>query len=150
VTEVSPAGDGMTLVVGGTKYAIVEIVLNPDSLPLLRTKHGREFFAARDGQHASETAVEKVNALSESDPTAILVAVNDDSAIVEWLFGNSAFVGQEQYDSLSDWINRYYGEHPELVFLGDDGDYSPAVPSRVSAELVEALGYTPTLVYRWL
>jgi len=112
-------------------------------LPMIETEEGEEFYLAEDAEEAGKKAREYYEDMAENDPKELICMVGEDN-LVQWGLGRQASPGSASVGSLEEWLDLWL-DVPEEFFASYDGDEREV--NRVG-QLVDELGFTPTVAYR--
>jgi hypothetical protein len=131
-----------TIVINGADY-VVDNVYNGSYLPCIETDGG-EFYVAENIQAAGEAAREYWEDMVKNDPKEFRCMVGDET-LVKWALGESAGPGSTQVNSLEEWLDLWL-DTPEEQWASYDGEECDV--TACSEDLIEELGFTPTVAYR--
>lgn len=112
-------------------------------LPLI--EEGRaEYYLAEDHDEAGKAARKYWKDLAENDPEEFVTLVGKET-LVKWAMGQRAGPGSTQVRNLEEWLDLWL-DTPEEEFAGYDGEECDVTDA--DEELIEELGFTPTVAYR--
>ncbi len=103
-----------------------------------------EFVIAPDSETAGQAARARWAEMAENDPEEFRCMVGDE-VLVNWALGQNAGPGSVGCDSLEEWLDLHLS-HPEEEFASYDG--MECTVDACGAEIVEEVGYKPTVAYR--
>ena len=109
----------------------------------LDTDHG-EFIMFEDAEEAGKAARAYWADMAANDPSEFACMVGQDT-LVAWGMGQYAGPGSTQVRSMSDWLDLWLNT-PEEHFASYDGEECNI--EHASPDIVEELGFTPTVAYR--
>lgn len=137
--------DALTITIDGEEYE-VRRVLPGDYLPLLEIEGSNmEFYVAENPEEAGKAAREYWKDMVENDPREFTAMVGEETQI-QWGLGQWAGPGSAQVKSLEEWLDLWL-DTPEEQWARYDNE--ECAVGKVSEALVEELGFTPTVAYRW-
>lgn len=102
------------------------------------------FIVAIDAEVAGKGARERWAEMASSDPSEFACMVGE-ATLVQWGMGHSAGPGSTQVTSLSDWLDLWL-DTPEEEWAGYDG--AECEVTETGADLIDAIGFLPTVAYR--
>ena len=125
---------------------VVEVaeVHNWGHLPTIVLDDGREYYIARDAEHAGEKAAQYWREMAENDVEEFICIVGEKT-ILAWALGRWAGPGSTQVRSIEEWF-ELVASVPEEEFAGYD--HEEVEIGRYSEQLEEELGFVPTVAYR--
>jgi len=129
-----------TVVIDGTVYEGLSV----SSYDFHGVKEAGNFYLAEDEDQAGTAARQNWEDMAKHDPSEFACMVGEET-LVQWGMGQSAGPGTSKVNSLSEWLDlfltdyaselaRYDGEERTVDFCSED--------------MIEELGYTPTLAFR--
>jgi len=121
----------------------IDKVFSYGYLPLLKMETGEEFYVAESSETAGEAASEACRDMAEEDNPDEFIASVGEKTLVSWAMGKWAAGAR----SLDDWFENLKGS-PEEEFANYDGSEIDLDEDAADPELVEELGFTPTVAYR--
>lgn len=134
----------MEIIIDGETYEVNSTrVIGYGDLVELDTDDG-DFIVSESDETAGAAARERWAEMAENDPEEFRCIVGDES-LVRWALGQSAGPGSVHVDSLSDWLDLT-ATVPEEEWASYDGTERDV--EEVGSELLEDLGFTPTVAYR--
>ena len=135
--------EAMVINIEGQEY-LVEEVQTYGYLPLLICGE-KEFYVAESHESAGKAAREYWKDMARDYPGDFVRIVGKEN-LVKWALGQWAGPGSVQVRSLEEWLNLHL-DVPEEQFGGYDG--TELVVQSCSDDLVDELGFKPTVAYRW-
>lgn len=120
----------------------------PKGLPMLESRYGAKLYMAENEQQVAQAAMDYIREVSETNPTEFVARIGSDAAIVAWMFGEEAVIGDRVFETVDDFIASYGAPelHEDLYLFADK---KPRKVRRISKDLTESLGFVPTLAYKW-
>lgn len=136
----------MTIEIDGERYTVEKVHdrWSPTTMGALETECGCEFYLAPDSETAGKAARARWAEMAADDPTEFRHMVGDET-LVKWALGQHAGPGSTSVSSLAEWLDLWLST-PEEEWAGYDG--SECEVGRVSADIIEELGFRPTVAYR--
>ena len=131
-----------SITIDGEKFE-VEDVQNYGGLPLLEVE-GMEFYVAESAEAAGQEARDYWEAMAQDDPKEFTCIVGE-SCLVAWALGQYAGPGSTVVKSLEEWLDLWL-DTPEEHFASYDS--AACDIDEVSEDIVDELGFTPTVAYR--
>ena len=122
----------------------VESVHTGGYLPMIETDDGHEYYVAESHEEAGIAARKYWKEMAESDPKEFAYMVGENT-LVSWGMNQYAGPGTTQVKSLEEWLDLWL-DTPEEEFAGYDGEENDA--TNASDDLIDELGFTPTVAYR--
>jgi hypothetical protein len=132
----------MLIKIDGTLYHVTEI--NDGYLPMIETEEGEEFYLAESSETAGEVARGYWKEMAEDDPKEFACIVGEKT-LIQWGLGQWAGPGSTQVQSLEEWLDLWL-DTPEETWASYDGTEREV--TRVGKEIIEELGFVPTVAYR--
>lgn len=102
------------------------------------------YYVAEDDEQAGTACSDYYREMAEHDPEEFTLMVGKDT-LVKWALGQSAGPGYNKVRSLSEWLDLV-ADYPEEHLASYDGEQRTV--DFCSKDLIEELGYIPTLAYR--
>ena len=128
--------------IDGEEYFVTEI-LYYGYLPEIRTD-GPEFLVAESHETAGEAARKYWEELAQDDPQEFTCIVGAE-ALIAWGLGQSYAPGSIGVNNLEEWLDLHL-DVPEEHWGTWDGQELEITD--VSPEIIEELGFIPTVAYR--
>jgi hypothetical protein len=132
----------MNITIDNEKMEDVEV--NTGSYLPMITFDNRDYYVAESTEAAGEAARQYWKELAESDPKEFACMVGEET-LVNWALGQYAGPSSTQVKSLDEWLDLWL-DTPEEEFAGYDGEEVEV--NDADNELIEELGFTPTVAYR--
>lgn len=129
--------DGETLEVSSTRQ------IGYGDLWELETDDG-DYIVSENSETAGQAARERWQEMAENDPAEFTCIVGEQT-LIAWGLGQSAGPGTTKVSSLSEWLDLWLNT-PEEEFASYDG--SERDVEEVGTDLVDELGFTPSVAYR--
>ena len=128
--------------IDGKKIEVNNILTYGD-LPELETDDG-DFYVAENSEQAGKLAREYWEDMARNDTSEFVAMVSEDT-LISWALGKYAWPGSSQVKSLEDWLDLWL-DTPEEYWAGYDSEERDV--NEASPDLIEELGYSPTVAYR--
>lgn len=126
----------------GETFEPHDISEHSDGVHFVQCGHS-DWYIARDAEAAGALVGSRWAEMVEHDPSEIRALLGDD-VLCAWAMGQPAGPGNTQVRSLTEWIDVMASvPHEELASY--DGEEQEI--TRAGSELVEKLGYVPTVGY---
>ena len=161
--EAEETARAQTITIDGKVYHVTE-TCDFGYLPMIETEEGPEFYLAENTEEAGKAARKSYAGMAEKDPRELTALVGEET-LVEWALGHSAGPGSTGVSSLEEWLDLWL-DTPEEEFASYDGiardvEAVDSIPTDeaerpeaalesdcVNPELVQELGFWPTVAYR--
>jgi hypothetical protein len=105
---------------------------------------GREYYVAESSESAGEASRKYWEDLAQDDPKEFACLVGEET-LVQWGLERYAGPGSTKVRSLQEWLDLHL-DVPEENFASYDGSECEATDA--DEELIEELGFEPTVAYR--
>lgn len=122
------------------EHYIVKDVCAGGYLPLVTTEGGKEFYVARDAEHAGEKAREYWEDMANDDPAEFRCIIGDER-LIAWALGRSDGFG---FTCAEDFFGAV-GDAPQEEWASYDGHEREV--GRVG-RAIDEIGFCPTVAYR--
>ena len=132
----------MKIKIDGEEYEI-DKVHDYGTLPMVEIGD-MEFYLAEDSTEAGLKAREFWADMADNDEKEFVCMVGEKN-LIAWALGNSAGPGSTAVNSLDEWLDLWL-DTPEEHFASYDG--SECDVDEADEELIDEIGFTPTVAYR--
>jgi len=114
-------------------------------LPVIEVEEfGAEFYLAKNSKIAGEKAREYWEDLAQNDPKEFACIIGENN-LIQWGLGQFAGPGNVAVNSIEKWLDLHL-DIPEETWASYDGTEREV--TRIGKEIVEELGFIPTVAYR--
>ncbi len=134
----------MKITIDGTKLE-VKSIYELNYLKGVNTDDGCGYYVAESTESAGEASKQYWTDMAENDPREFACIVGEGT-LVKWALGHSAGLGAIHVHSLNEWLDLV-AQYPEEDWARYDG--VEMTVDKCSKHLREALGFTPTVAYRY-
>jgi len=133
----------MKITIDQEEYEIDKVITDSYGLPMIEIGN-MEFYVAESSEEAGIKARERWQDMAENDKKEFICIVGEE-ALIAWCLGESYGPGSTAVNSLEEWLDLWL-DTPEEEFASYDGVECEVEDA--DDELIEELGFTPTVAYR--